>query len=261
MTRVQSALVLVPIVIGVVGWLPAMATTALAAFVALVAFVEYRAIAGALDARIPAIVTALGVVAVCAALGWPGARVEAVLMIATVTVCVTTIGSTAAGGHLLRDASTSLFAVLYIGLPLGALAALRAEMGPAAVLLLLLTVAISDTSQYYGGRLMGRRALAPTISPKKTVEGAVIGVIAGTLSLAAMGPWVLPTLPTSVLALLGATLTTLGIAGDLFESALKRGAGVKDASRLIPGHGGMLDRIDGLLFAAPMFYVVVRSWR
>jgi phosphatidate cytidylyltransferase len=261
MTRVLSALVLLSTVVGVVGWLPAVATTGLATCVALAAFVEYRAIAESLDARVPAIVTALGVAAVCATLGWPGARVEAVLMIATVTVGVTVLGSSASGGHILRDASMSLFAVLYLGLPLGALAALRAETGPAAVLLLLATVAISDTTQYYGGRLMGRRALAPTISPKKTVEGAVVGVVIGTVAMAALGSWGLPAFPTSVLVLLGATVTTLGIAGDLFESGLKRGAGVKDASSLIPGHGGMLDRIDGLLFAAPMFYVVVRSWR
>jgi phosphatidate cytidylyltransferase len=117
---------------------------------------------------------------------------------------------------------------------------------------------ISDTAQYYGGRTFGRSLLAPTISPKKTREGAITGFLAGGLAMVWLGGWALPGVGTLALALLGATVVALGIAGDLFESLLKRSAGVKDASGLIPGHGGMLDRVDSLLFAAPVYYAFLR---
>ena len=100
--------------------------------------------------------------------------------------------------------------------------------------------------------------MAAAISPKKTVEGAVGGFLFGALTVAALGAWWLPAMPVAVRALLGLAIVALGIAGDLFESMLKRSAGVKDSSTLIPGHGGILDRIDALLFAAPVYYVVLK---
>src|SRR5439155_19123548 len=110
--------------------------------------------------------------------------------------------------------------------------------------LLMLTVMVSDTEHYYTGRAFGRRPLAAAISPKKTVEGAVGGFLCGALTVAALGAWWLPAMPVAVRVLLGLAIVALGIAGDLFESMLKRSAGVKDSSTLIPGHGGILDRID-----------------
>ena len=126
------------------------------------------------------------------------------------------------------------------------------------VLLLMLTVIVSDTAQYYTGRLAGRRLLAPVISPKKTVEGAVGGFVCGTIVFALVGAWWLPRVPLALRALVGLTIVCAGIAGDLFESMLKRSAGVKDSSSIIPGHGGVLDRIDALLFAAPVYYVALQ---
>ena len=131
--------------------------------------------------------------------------------------------------------------------------------GPEALFLLMLTVIVSDTAQYYTGRLFGRRLLAPAISPKKTIEGAVGGFVFGTLAAGRRRrTGGCPTVPLPIRAALGATVVALGIAGDLFESMLKRSAGVKDSSALIPGHGGVLDRIDALLFAAPVYYIVLK---
>jgi phosphatidate cytidylyltransferase len=161
------------------------------------------------------------------------------------------------GPAILRDTAASALPVAYIGLPLGALAAVRAVAGREAVLLLMAVIVISDSAQYYTGRTLGRRSLAPTISPKKTVEGAIGGVVCGTLAMAAGGHWVFRS-PLWTLAMLGAVISLLGIVGDLFESLLKRSAGVKDSSHLIPGHGGVLDRIDSWLFAAPVYYVFVK---
>ena len=127
-------------------------------------------------------------------------------------------------------------------------------------MLLVATVVVSDSLQYYTGRLFGRRPLAPRVSPKKTIEGAIGGVVAAALfhrrgrpadparrSRAPAWPgW-------------GVAVALLGICGDLFESQLKRSAGMKDSSHLIPGHGGVLDRVDALLFAIPAFYLYVRG--
>ncbi|HZR27040.1 MAG TPA: phosphatidate cytidylyltransferase [Vicinamibacterales bacterium] len=148
-------------------------------------------------------------------------------------------------------------AVVYIALPLASLVQLRLIGGPQAVFLLMLTVMVSDTAQYYTGRAFGRRPLAPRISPKKTVEGAIGGFVFGTLLFALLCTWWVPRMSMAVRIGLGLAIVALGIAGDLFESFLKRRAGVKDSSNLIPGHGGVLDRIDALLFAAPAFYLVL----
>jgi phosphatidate cytidylyltransferase len=180
------------------------------------------------------------------------------LMTALVAVAASSLGTWRGGSEALASVSATLFPALYIGLPIAALIGIRALGGPRVLFLLMLTVIVSDTSQYYTGRLFGRRPLAPAVSPKKTVEGAVGGLVFGTALFAVAGMWWLPALPIAFRVLLGLTLVALGIAGDLFESMLKRSAGVKDSSALIPGHGGVLDRIDALLFAAPVYYIVLK---
>lgn len=160
----------------------------------------------------------------------------------------------------LAVAAATVAGGLYVGLPLGVLAAVHAMRGREAVLLLLGTVVVSDSSQYYTGRLLGRHPLAPAISPKKTIEGALGGVVFGTAAMVAGGTAVLPDVPRAALAGIGVAIVALGICGDLFESRLKRAVGLKDSSDLIPGHGGVLDRIDALLFATPAFYLFLRQW-
>ena len=166
--------------------------------------------------------------------------------------------ATGDGGGALQTAAISAFAPLYIGVPLGLLSATRWMLGREAALLLILTVAVSDTFQYYSGRMFGRTLLAPIVSPKKTVEGAVGGFLGAALSLAVVGHWWLPQMTLTARIVLGLAVAAVGIVGDLFESVLKRSVGMKDASAVIPGHGGVLDRIDALIFAAPVFYVFVR---
>jgi phosphatidate cytidylyltransferase len=128
------------------------------------------------------------------------------------------------------------------------------------VVLLIATIVVSDTAQYYAGRAFGKHPLAPQLSPKKTIEGALGGFVLAPLFLAFAGYYLVPA-ATNQLALagVGVGLVIAGIAGDLFESTLKRAAGVKDSSALIPGHGGVLDRIDALLVAGPLFYIYLRN--
>jgi phosphatidate cytidylyltransferase len=162
-------------------------------------------------------------------------------------------------GLTVDRAAARVLAQWYIGMPLGMLAAVESMAGRMGPLLLIATIAVSDSAQFYTGRLFGRRLLAPAISPKKTVEGAVGGLVLATVFVTLAGPALLPGAGRLSLALLGVIMVVLGIVGDLFESRLKRIAGVKDSSVIIPGHGGILDRIDALLFATPAFYVYLQA--
>jgi phosphatidate cytidylyltransferase len=258
LTRVLSALVLLPVVVGVIWFLPPAATLVLAAIAAALALYEYAGLAAALGVRIPRVITGAGVVATCVAAGSPPAPLEIVLMSALLIVGALAVASGAPGSGVLRDVAVAVLPLIYIGLPLGALAAIRLIGGREAIMLLLATIVISDSGQYYTGRALGRRPLAPSISPKKTIEGAIGGVVFGTAAMAIGGWMVFPDSSVPMLLLVAAAVVCAGILGDLFESLLKRSAGLKDSSALIPGHGGVLDRIDSWLFAAPVFYVFTR---
>ena len=130
------------------------------------------------------------------------------------------------------------------------------------VMTLLLIVWLADTAAYFSGRQFGKRLLAPKISPKKTWEGACGALITVFLSILWMG-WLcgLKLLLVFYLSLLGSCTVIISIVGDLFESLLKRKVGVKDSGQLLPGHGGLLDRMDSLLAAAPFFALGVVSLR
>ncbi|MDA1094812.1 MAG: phosphatidate cytidylyltransferase [Acidobacteria bacterium] len=256
MTRVLSALVLLPVVFGTIWLLPPLVTLGLAEVVLLVACLEYATLATAFGARVPMALVGVGAAAVVAGVAYDVTGL--VMMAAVLVVSLASLTSARRDRHALLDVASSLFPLVYLGVPLGAIVGVRFDLGREALVLLLATVMLSDTAQYYGGRAFGRTPLAPLVSPKKTVEGAVCGVIAGIVIAVALAGPVLGETSITRRVVLGGLVVGLGIAGDLFESQLKRGAGLKDASSLIPGHGGMLDRIDSLLFAAPGFYVFVQ---
>jgi phosphatidate cytidylyltransferase len=257
MTRVVSAAILLPVLFGTVWFLPPVATLVLAEIAAVLAFVEYAELASALGAAIPRTLSGAAVLAACASVGVGSGATEVVLLSAMLVIGAAAVAAGRPGPGILRDAAAALFPVLYIGLPLGALAATRLA-GRETIVLLAAVIIASDSGQYYSGRAFGRRKLAPGISPKKTVEGAIGGVVIGCAAMIAGGLSVFPAASVGMLILMSLAVVTLGIVGDLFESLLKRSAGVKDSSSLIPGHGGILDRIDSWLFAGPVYYVFVR---
>lgn len=154
--------------------------------------------------------------------------------------------------------SRSLFGFIYISLFCAHLILLRTIPKGAEWLLLLTAItAGSDTGAYYTGTLLGKNKLCPSISPGKTVEGFVGGIFAGALAAMAVGFFMLPEVAALRLCLLAIVLGCIGVAGDLTESVIKRAAGVKDSGNILPGHGGILDRIDSLLLAAPaLFYLL-----
>jgi phosphatidate cytidylyltransferase len=152
----------------------------------------------------------------------------------------------------LAGASSTAFGVLSIALPATSLCYLR-DHSPRSVLFLLLLVWVCDSAAYYVGRRYGAHPLAPVVSPKKTWEGSIGGFVAATLFGAVAGAWwFVPELGPIRGALAGALASTAGQLGDLVESLWKRGAGVKDSGSFLPGHGGVYDRIDSLLFAGPV---------
>jgi phosphatidate cytidylyltransferase len=258
-TRVLSGAVLLVLAVAVVWLAPPVVFAAIAALLLVLALVEYAALARASGLAIAAFPAGAAAILTSAAFARELAvPLDVVLMSALVALGALALAEWRGGPDAIGLAAAALFPSLYLGLPIGAMIAIRETRGREALLLLMVTVFASDTAQYYSGRAFGRRALAPAISPKKTIEGAVGGFVFGALVLAAAGAWWLPEVPAALRAALGAMLVALGIAGDLFESMLKRSAGVKDSSTLIPGHGGILDRIDALLFAAPAYYVVLR---
>jgi phosphatidate cytidylyltransferase len=257
-TRVLSGLVLLLLVVGVVWLLPPVATLTLATLVSLLAFVEYADLAAALGARVPRIICGTGVAATCVAVGSATIPLELVMLSAMIVIGALAVAAGQPGPAVLRDTAASVLPLVYIGLPLGSLAAVHLAGGREAILLLLGTIVVSDSAQYYAGRALGRRKLAPAISPGKTVEGAAGGLILGTTAMSLGGLRVFPSASPVLLVLAAAAVVALGMVGDLFESLLKRSAGVKDSSHLIPGHGGVLDRLDSWLFAGPVYYVFTR---
>jgi phosphatidate cytidylyltransferase len=128
-------------------------------------------------------------------------------------------------------------------------------LGGLTVLAIISTIWICDSGAYYAGRAFGKHKLFERVSPKKTWEGAIGGAVAAVAAMIGMQQWFLPYLTIVDAAVIGAIVGVFGQIGDLAESHLKRDAGVKDSSQLIPGHGGLFDRFDSLLFVAPLVYL------
>jgi phosphatidate cytidylyltransferase len=159
-------------------------------------------------------------------------------------------------GTITSDATaTTLLAVMYIGWLLGYAILLHASPhGDDLTLFLVGITWVGETTAYLVGSTIGRHKLAPVVSPRKTVEGAVAQVIASVLTAVALRAWLLPSCGLHVAVAGGMLLGITGQVGDLAESAIKRSVGTKESGGLIPGHGGVLDRIDSLLFNLPAFY-------
>jgi phosphatidate cytidylyltransferase len=203
--------------------------------------------------------TALGVAgaaAVTASFAWPGTAL--VLTVAVAAALSAPIWTDTAGA--LDRVLATLLPIVYIGWLLGhgVLLGLLPD-GANLILFLVGTTWAGETAALVIGSAMGRHPLAPGISPRKTVEGAVGQLAVSVATAAVVGSWLLPHWPVGVVVLAGAVLGVTGQIGDLAESVIKRTLGAKDTGGLMPGHGGVLDRLDGLLVNAPaLFYCA--SW-
>ncbi|HEU5351695.1 MAG TPA: phosphatidate cytidylyltransferase [Terracidiphilus sp.] len=266
MKRVLTALILAPAVLALVFVGPKWLISLAVAVVAVLAGWEYLGLAEQCGARPPRVAASVALVLFFAGnFEWPDLTLSifGALCLALVVYCV----FRSPVERVLADASAAVFAMLYVGLALLALPMLRdLSNGPSLVVFLLCAVWSGDIAALYVGRMWGRHRMAPSLSPKKTWEGAVasvlgsVAVTGGLLELSALLAHGNFTRLSFVDAAWGwwlgmaAVVNVAAQVGDLAESALKRSAGVKDSGTLLPGHGGVLDRIDALLLAAPLLW-------
>ena len=180
---------------------------------------------------------------------------------------VTLVAATLRGApfdKMIASAGATILGVLYIPLLGSHLVSMRTGFNPTLSAHLLsfffLVLMGADAGAYYIGRALGKHKLAPSISPGKTWEGLIGGVVAALAMGTLAHFWFFRELPLKYTLPLAALMTLVGVLGDLAESALKRGAGAKDAANILPGHGGVLDRLDSLLFNAPLIYYFARFY-
>jgi len=254
--RVASAIVVVPLFVWMVSRGPEWVFVLFVAAVAGTAAWELARMFERAGVPTYARLGPAAVVAVTVSFALPDLDPPAAMIVLTLAVAVVLAAALWSRGTLsIEPVATTLLGVLYVGWFLGhAVLLYRLASGGALVLLLVGTTWLGESAAYVVGSVMGRHKLAPVISPKKTVEGAVAQVVVSLLGALALGAWLLP--EWSLLRTLGAgvLLGLVGQVGDLAESVIKRSVGVKDTGNLIPGHGGLLDRVDGLLLNVPALY-------
>jgi phosphatidate cytidylyltransferase len=266
MKRVITALVLAPLVLALVFLGPKWLITLAVAGVALLAGWEFIGLAEHCGAKPPHIAILVALAALFAGnFQWPDLTfiLFGGLSLGLLVYC--TFSSPVE--RVLLDSVSAVFAMAYVGLTLLTIPALREQPnGPTLVVFLLFVVWAGDITALYVGRALGRHKLAPAISPGKTWEGA-IGSVAGSLLVTGLLFWLATQLARWNFVklsfadeiwwywlVMAAVVNVAAQVGDLAESALKRSAGVKDSGSLLPGHGGVLDRIDALLLAAPALW-------
>jgi phosphatidate cytidylyltransferase len=273
MKRVLTAVVLAPLVLALVFLGPAWSLTVVIAAVAMLAAWEFLGLTercGAKPPRIPVLVAIAALFAGNYLLSSWGYQVPEQTASLFGLLCILLLVYCAFFSPVersLADATSSVFALFYLGLTLITLPMLReATNGPSLLAFLFLTVWAGDIAALYVGRSFGKRKLAPKLSPNKTWAGA-IGSVLGSVAVAGillglslyLAQWNSATLSFAdevwwYWLILAVVVNVAAQFGDLAESALKRSAGVKDSGTLLPGHGGMLDRIDALLLAAPVLW-------
>ena len=252
MKRVLTAALLIPLVVYVVLWGPLAALYGVIAAVSLICYREYCGIAAAYGFG------ELGPVGYGAGLLLLVAGGDTLLV--TVSLAALALALSMRTGELPRAlprAALIVAGVLYIFGAFRCAIPIR-EASPHWLMYALLVSWIGDTGAYYAGRCWGRHKLAPRISPGKSWEGAGASVAVAVAAGAAYLGYFLPAVSWWEAALLSAVMNAAGQVGDLAESAMKRGAGIKDSGNILPGHGGFLDRVDSTLFTLPAVYLYLR---
>jgi phosphatidate cytidylyltransferase len=265
--RILTGLVLAPLALYVVGWSPPWLF-----LLVLLAFVErglyeYSLISRQAGFETVPVVGYVAAGALCVAqaaeIFWPATQriaFSATLVLSVLLTLAVALWRPSEPRKYLSAAASTIFGIIYIGFMLSWLVPLRFSgygEGPQLTVLMFVVVCSSDIFAYFVGRSVGRTPLFPRISPKKTVEGSLAG-FGGSLVVGwGFAHWFWQTAPLKRVILLSAVVAIAGQVGDLVESALKRAGEVKDSGTLLPGHGGVLDRIDSLIFAAPAMWAAV----
>ena len=249
--RTLSVAVLAPLVLVIIVLAPAPVFLAFLDLILLIAVLELFRLLAPLGARKP-----IPAIAACVILPWVwnqgGSAVVAYLLGACLCLLTANLYRVANHRDALVSASASLMALLYLGLPVSLLAGYRSRSDE--LLMILAIVWSCDIAAYLVGSRWGRRRITPRLSPAKSLEGFAAGLAAALAIAVLLGYGLLGRSDWGLLSLIGVVVGLAAILGDLFESLLKRAVGAKDSGSLIPGHGGLLDRIDSLLFAFPVYH-------
>ena len=257
--RILTAVIAIPLVL-VLLWLGGWWWLVLAAAVVVLAAMEFaplRALSprSELALRLAAMFAFAIIATVPEALARWTAGVWVLVLLAFGLIPLVRLGVTPSPA-VPSQVSSVVLGIAYLATPFGLLVRWRLALTPQSVLAFLIVIWANDIAAYFVGLAIGRHKLAPRISPGKSWEGALGGLAGGVGAGVLAASWL--GLGTGAAAVWGAAITIVSQAGDLFESALKRRAGVKDSGRLLPGHGGVLDRFDGILIAGPVGYVLLR---
>lgn len=192
---------------------------------------------------------------------WGFAALAPALAVAAIAASFTILARKAHLGDAGRHLGVVLSGLIYVPTLISHLPLLKIAGHPHWLVVALCTAFFADTVAYIFGRLWGKRKLYPEVSPGKSVEGAFGGIVGSVLATVGIGAmWTLPELAIGPAIGLGIVASVCGQTGDLVESMIKRTYGVKDSGALLPGHGGMLDRIDAMLFVSPVIYYFVAYW-
>jgi phosphatidate cytidylyltransferase len=257
--RVLTASTLLAILAGSL-WLPPYAFVVVLAAFLLLGWNEYAGLAAEAGA---APLRGLGAaLAVACAVSFAAPDPRTPVVIAGLAMLLAAVAGLLAGSHdpalAVRRAVATVAGICWLGVLPGFHVALRYEPnGVALIALLFAAISSGDIAAYYGGKTFGKHPLAPGLSPSKTVEGTVFGLAASGIGAAIVAHYWMPMATWPRGFVVGVLLGAIGQAGDLFESSLKRAAATKDSSAALPGHGGVLDRLDGLLFGGVLLYAAV----
>jgi phosphatidate cytidylyltransferase len=258
-TRVLTSIVLIPVIFVVVWLLPYPYFMGLVVLATLVGLHEFYLMAEARGAK-PLSKLGMALGALLIIIDIYGAKRFDWGPAFYITFCVITIltarlFSARQVEGALSDVAITLTGIFYVALLFGFQVAIHREyQGKYWLVFLYLIIWASDTGAYYIGTAFGKHRLYEKISPKKSIEGLIGGVLASTLVAILCKLWLVPSLGIIEAVVLGAVLALVGTVGDLVESLIKRSTGVKDSGTIIPGHGGILDRMDSMMFAAPVLY-------
>ena len=256
-TRELTALVLAPIGIYITIWGHAYLFDATVAIIASLALYEFLILGRLKGYDIPIIICVLLMLFINAAFVLGPISVEMGVFLTLLVIPASYVFLKGNLEQSLPSSAIAVMATLYVGMLGGSLIRLRNDfaVGPQLALFLLMVVWLGDAGAYYIGKRFGRRKLSPQISPKKTIEGFIGGVLVSVLTAVIVHFTFLEEMPLVHAIAAGALLSIAGVIGDLAESMWKRSAAVKDSGTLIPGHGGFLDRFDSVFYTAPILYV------
>jgi phosphatidate cytidylyltransferase len=261
-TRIISAVLGVALLLGIYFGLGHHGVVLITVAIAAIAYFEFLSFSGARRASL--FLSAAAGIALCAwlSLGLPYELVA--IYLASLAILLRGLWRAHAGGSdqlasEFQFTQTRVFGLIYLVVFPSFVPKVHAlHHGPLLLLLLLGIIWLGDIGGYYGGRMLGKNKLAPVISPGKTREGALTALLVCAIWAGAFGHFILPHRQVWKWILLGLSTSVVAQAGDLIESLMKRAYNVKDSGSLIPGHGGVFDRFDSLILAAPFFYWLLR---